>query len=43
MNEYENDLKKDSYITPEMEVIPCDQDDVILTSDGKYPGDNYPI
>jgi len=44
MNEYTADLKKDLYITPEMEVIPFDQDDVILTSNEKqYPGDEYPI
>ena len=32
MTEYTDDLKKDLYVTPEMEIIPLDQDDVILTS-----------
>ena len=38
MNEFENSLKKENYTTPVMEVIPYDQDDVILTS-YEYPGE----
>ena len=40
MNEYTNELKKEYYTTPEMEVVSFDQEDVILTSNEKaYPGE----
>ena len=38
MSEYTDDLKKDIYVSPKMEIISLDRDDAILTS-LTYPGE----